>query len=173
MSLKWNGTALQRRDPNAEPEGEVDRPEDFDCHASLKILAKDCADILQRKYPGWRWAIGVNRLGHMLNIFNLTLHNQWGYTIRTMDIEHDPKRKACLIGGGEILERFGFRRGPVDWARVAQMKRDARGNGIPILSDLEHAAARKELRRRALSQAIQQGSTLILPDGRLAVGVAR
>lgn len=168
--MKWNSTALSRVDPTAEPEGEIFDPEKFDAHASLKLLAKDGMDVLQRKYPGWQWGLQINVRGRMVNVFNLTLHDTWGYTIRASEVEHDPTRHQFLVAGGEILERFGFPRGGIDWNRVAMMKRDARGRGIPILNDLEHAAARKELRKRKLDEALRLGHYMLV-DGRVVVGV--
>lgn len=160
--LKWNPRP-KHPDRIAEPEGEIEHPEQFDNRANLKNLAKDGMALLHKHYPGWRWAIQINEFGQMMNIFCLELHQSWAYTIRIREIEHDPTRHVFLIAGGEILERFGFQRGGIDYARLATMKRDPRGQGIPILSDLEHAAAKKARRKQKIRDAISAGRIRINP----------
>jgi hypothetical protein len=164
-TLKWNKPDRC----GGEPVGEISDPEEFDNHASLKILAKDGMALLHKHYPGWTWAIQINERGGMMNVFNFELHDTWGYTIRTIEAEHDPKRRVFLIAGGEILERFGFERKGIDYARLVQMKRDPRGMGIPILSDLEHAAARKTLKRRRIVEAIEGNNCITDAAGRVLV----
>jgi hypothetical protein len=159
--LKFNPT--KHRDALAEPEGEIDNAEDFDVHASLKILAKDGMAVLHERFPGWRWAIQINEFGRMMNLFNLDLHDTWGYTIRIMEIEHDPSRKIFVKAGTEILERFGMRAAGIDYAALSAMKRDPRGRGIPYLTDLDHAAARKAKRKRKIDEAISAGRIRINP----------
>lgn len=162
MNLKWN-VRPKHRDVNAEPEGEISHPEQFDEKAGLRILAKDGMALLEKHYPGWRWAIQINRFGRMMNIFNLDLHDAWAYTIRIMEIEHDPTRHVFLIAGGEILERFGFERKGIDYDKLAHMRRDLRGRGIPELTDLEHAAAKKARRMKKIAEALRAGRVRINP----------
>lgn len=158
-------------DPMMEPEGEIDQPDDFQNHGSLVTMVKAGMAALQSAYPGWQWGIQINERGGMVDLFNLTLHSIWGYRMRIVDIQCDPTSLVFMRAGGEILERFGMPRHGIDWNRVALMKRDARGHGIPILNDLEHAAARKELKRRRLSEAIQAGRTWTDEQGRTIIGV--
>lgn len=182
--LKWNVPTIMNkpahmrdsyRDALKEPEGNISDPEMFSNHASLKILAKDCMTKLQQHYPGWHWAIQINQFGGMLNIFCLDLHDTWAYTIRIIEVEHDPTRRRFLMAGGEVLERFGFRRGPVDWEKLAAMPRDLKGRGFPILSDLENASAKRARRKQKLDKAIAQamlsGQYFFGADGRVNVGV--
>lgn len=160
--LKWNARP-KHRDTIAEPEGDISNPEDFDTKAGLKNLAKDGMAVLQKHYPGWTWAIQINQFGRMMNIFCVELHDTWAYTIRISEIEHDPTRHAFLIAGGEILERFGFERKGIDYNKLALMRRDLRGRGIPELTDLEHAAAKKARKIKKVNEAISAGRIRINP----------
>jgi hypothetical protein len=160
--LKWNPRPTVR-DRIGEAEGEINNAEKFDVKAGLKILAKDGMALLQQHYPGWTWAIQINQFGRMMNIFCLELHLTWGYTIRIMEAEHDPTRAIFIKAGGEILERFKMPRAGIDYARLMLMKRDSRGQGIPILSDLEHAAAKKAKKKHKIADAIAAGRVRINP----------
>jgi hypothetical protein len=168
--LKWNAP-VRPDGPAGEPEGLIFHPDMFDNHASLVILAKDVMDLLHRHYPGHAWAVQINEFGRMLNIFNTLLHPVWGYTIRASDIMDDPRREKAVLAGGEILERFGLKRGMLDMEAYNALPKDPRGNCFPILSGLETAAAKKELRKRALDEAIDAGRTFIDEQGRVIVGV--
>jgi len=128
-------------DANAEPEGRVDNPNDLsnDYHASTKILTKDIGAILVKHYPGWDWVVQVNEIGQMIEIFNYHCHTKYAYRIRMVDIMNDPLRRLAVVGGGEILERFGLPRGGFGaeaQAMVAFAYRDVHGNLIPDISDL-------------------------------------
>lgn len=160
--LKWNPRP-QLRDKHAEPEGEIAHPEMFHNHASLKIMAKDAMAVLHKHYPGWTWAIQINQFGGMMNVFCAELHDTWAYSLRICDFEHDPTRHVFIVAGGEILERFGFKAGAIDYARLALMPRDPRGRGIPILSDLEHASAKRAKKKRKIAEAIKAGRVRINP----------
>lgn len=160
--MKWNPSG-NRRERVAEPEGEISDPEKFDNHASLKILAKDGMALLEKHYPGWQWAIQINEFGGMMSIFNLHLHDAWGYTMRIIEIEHDPTRSIFVKGGGELLERFKMPRGRIDYAALVNMERDIRGRGIPHLSDLEHASAKRMRRKKKIDEALRHGRVRVNP----------
>ena len=168
-TLKWNRPI--RPDGVGEAEGEVDHPDEFDAHSSLRIVAKEGMNLLQLHYPGHLWAIQINVFGRMFNIFNHALHDMWGYTIRADEVEHEPTRRRFVTAGGELLERFGLRRGRFNIDEYARLRKDIRGRCIPILNDLEHAAAKKELRKRAIVEAIEQGNTIVDSRGRTLVHV--
>lgn len=132
-----------KRDPHGEPEGVVGSPKQLDqhYHASTVILCKDIADLLVKRYPGWSWAVQPDDRGGIINIFNLHLHPEYGYTIRMVDIQNDPSRRCAIAGGHEILRRF---RMPdrMDPHQLAEAPRDMHGNCIPDISDLPNRKAR-------------------------------
>jgi hypothetical protein len=167
--IKWN------RDPAGEPEGEITHPDLFQNHASLVIVAKEGMKYLVAAYPGHMWAIQINQFGRMFNIFNHCFHDIWGYTIRADEVEHDVTRKRFITAGGELLERFGHPRGKFDIDVWAKLPKDAKGNTIPIINDLEHAAARSTMRKRNLAAkidaAIEQGHCIVDAQGRTLVNI--
>lgn len=167
--LRWNPNP--NPDALAEPQGEISHPEEFQNHASLKIVAKDGMRILQKHYPGHMWAIQINERGRMFNVFNHALHDVWGYTIRADEVEHDPKRRKFLVAGGEILERFCLRPGKFDVHAYAALPKDIKGRCIPIIDDLEHQAARKEIRKRKLVAALEAQQYITDSNGRILVAV--
>jgi hypothetical protein len=171
-TLKWNNP---RPDPAGEPEGEITHPDMFDNHASLVIVAKEGMKFLVQAYPGHMWAIQINERGRMFNIFNHHFHDIWGYTIRADEVEHDITRRRFITAGGELLERFGHPRGHLDLDLWATLPKDAKGNCLPILSDLEHAAARKVLRKRTLDEkidrALREGRSFVDAQGRTLVSI--
>lgn len=173
MQLKWNTTKQENplRDTGGSPEGEITDPNDFVEHSSLVVAAKEGANALNSKYPGWLWAIQINAKGRVFHLFNHALHDQWGYLLHADDLEHGNARKAFIKAGGEILERFGLPRAGMNPQRLAAVPRDLRGRAIPIIDDLRHAAARKEMQKRKLIKAIEQGHVIQGADGSVLVGV--
>lgn len=91
------------------------------------------ADILMNNFPDWPWAIEPDQNGGIINVFNLALHDQWGFTIRTEEIQNDPKRRLAYRAGREILELFGLEargRKRQENALMA-LKRDRNGQAVP------------------------------------------
>ncbi len=169
--FKWQKNRPVRPDPVGEPEGEIDNPNEFDNHSSLVAVAKDGMNQLALHYPGHLWAIQINERGRMFNIFNHALHDQWGYTIRASEVVHQETRRAFIKAGGEILERFGLSRGRFKLHEYAALKKDPRGRCVPVhLSDLEIDAAKKEIRKRKIAEAIAAGRVADL-NGQTIVGV--
>lgn len=112
-------TESQRLDRQADPDGYVSSPEDLQCRASTVILVKQIADLLERHYPGWLWAVNPDERGGCITIRSLRISGQWGYLIHTKNIQNDPQLKLALFGAGEILERAGQKRGPYSYSRWA------------------------------------------------------
>ena len=86
----------------------------FDGHtydANDEILAKRCADLLNKHYPGHLWAVNVNATpsGGCLFIKNFSISFRYGYTLHINKL--DPELKKVLRAGGEILERAKMKRG--------------------------------------------------------------
>lgn len=122
-------------------------PRKIKAHASLIILSKDVAEILVTNFPGWLWAVQPDQDGMVINIFNHHLHDEWGYTIRTVEIHNDPKRRLAYTAGREILTRFGLEPRGLGAQKdtYAMLKRDAKGKVIPV-------HARDRMTRQQLEQ---------------------
>lgn len=147
-------------DPYGEPEGLITDPKHFheSYHGSTEIICKDIAEILCKRYPDWLWAIQPQEFGRVINIFNLHLHTEFGYTIRMKDIMDDPKRKQAVAAGHDILRRFKM---PDRFSAgaVREMPRDARGNGIPDISDFKN---RKMIRDTEIARKLDSGEWMIV-----------
>lgn len=163
--MKWNPPAYGAINPDSagEPEGEVDHPDKIQARGLLVNLARDGMALLHKHYPGWQWAIQINQFGGMMNVFNLHLHDTWGYAIRIIEAERDPSRNIFVKAGGEILERFKMPRAGISMSRLMAMKRDHRGRGVPHLSDLEHASAQRMRRQKRISEALMSGRVRVNP----------
>ena len=81
-------------------------------NAQMHLIAKMAAGLLSRHYPSHLWAVGWAP-GRTLVIKNMAIEDgRYGYTVdaaraaTTSELEH-----AIVIGGGELLERCGVRRG--------------------------------------------------------------
>jgi len=74
-------------------------------------MAKDIADTLFEKYPGYMW--GVNVKSGVAVIKCLNVSSLWGYILKYKDIAHDAtfRRREVIKAGGEILERAKLARG--------------------------------------------------------------
>ena len=155
-----NKRRVGKLDPHGEPEGVINNPKDFDksYHGSTEILCKDIADILTKRFPMWLWAVQPQEFGKVINVFNLNLHTEFGYTIRMVDIMNDPKRKEAFKAGYEILRRFSMP-DRFNAARVQEMPRDARGQGIPDISDF---ADKKMIRDTEVARKLDSGEWMIV-----------
>lgn len=112
----------------------VASPRQLEIHASLRILVKDIAAILEKHFPEWMWMIEPDQKGQVINIFNNHLHNEWGYTIRTIEIHNDPKRRLAYRAGREILERFGMEPRGIrpQIGTLEKAPRDSHGRVMPV-----------------------------------------
>ena len=155
-----------KKDQHGEPEGVVTHPDQLSqhYHSSTVILCKDIADLLVRHYPDWAWAVQPDEFGQVINIFNLNLHSEYGYTIRMVDIMHDPSRKQAVRAGGEILKRFRMPR-RMNRELLASAPRDARGMCIPDISDFKSKKAKMDA-EIAMGLATGKMEIVETPDGK-------
>ena len=74
-------------------------------------MAKDIAETLFIKYPGYMW--GVNVKSGIAIIKCLNVSSLWGFVLKYKDISHDAgfRQKEVIRAGGEILERAKLERG--------------------------------------------------------------
>lgn len=94
------------------------------------LMAKQVAETLMRHYPSPHlWAVTCEGRTGIITIKNLLLSGTWGYVL------HIPKvysasalADAAMRAGGEILERFGMRRGQFNEAYYAALKTNRAGD---------------------------------------------
>lgn len=96
-------------------------------------LAKQIYDILWEIYPGHPWAISANhRQGNGTADIRLLYPNkegqiyQFGFKLHIGKLDASRIRKKAMIAGGELLERYGLRRGGANQHSAL----DARDNGL-------------------------------------------
>jgi len=65
-------------------------------------VAKNVAEHLEKKYPGWLWAVHV--MDGLVVVKCMKLSGNWGFVLHEDKIDND--YKAVTLAGGEILERF-------------------------------------------------------------------
>ena len=92
---------------------EVTSPDDPE-NSQMELLAKLAAQTLTTHYPAHLWAVGWAP-GMTLIIKNMGMDARYGFTIDAAkahsitQLEH-----AVMMGGGELLERMGVKRGAWD-----------------------------------------------------------
>ena len=69
--------------------------------------AKNTAEMLEKKYPGWLWA--VHTMDGVVVVKSMRLSGNWGFVLHESKIDND--YKAVVNAGGEMLERFRMSRG--------------------------------------------------------------
>lgn len=164
------GRSLTGYDPNGEAEGFVDHPSDLQVGAGTELVCKDIADLLVKHYPGFQWAIQPSEFGGVFNIYCLNFSGRYGYRIRMADIVNDAKRREAVRAGGEILKRFGYHGSSFRPELMAEIKRNAKGEAIPNLSDKKNDRFKK---RAELELALATGRAHIIgtKDGMQVVQV--
>ena len=79
--------------------------------SQMELIAKLAAKKLGESYPEHLWAVGWAP-GMTLVIKNMAMDGRYGYTIdaaRAATVSE--LERAIMMGGGELLERMGMRRG--------------------------------------------------------------
>ena len=100
---------------------EVEKNEDFNIHDYT--LAKNIAEHLEKKYPGWLWAVHV--MDGVVGVKSMRLSGNWGFVLHEDKI--DKNYKVVTNAGGEILERFRQQRGQFNNTLYNDLKMDDRG----------------------------------------------
>ena len=75
--------------------------------ASDYTRAKNVAEVLENKYPGWLWA--VHTMDGVVVVKSMRLSGNWGFVLHDDKIDND--YKSVIHAGGEMLERFKMSRG--------------------------------------------------------------
>lgn len=104
-----------------------------DIPANDLVLAKEMADTLHRKYPGYMWAVAVQGDQGIADIRNLTLSGDYGYRLLLTKMYSMSEFLARVTrAGGEILERYRLSRGAANEKQIQELPRNWRGE---ILGD--------------------------------------
>jgi hypothetical protein len=98
---------------------EIEKNEDFDIHDYT--LAKNVAEHLEKKYPGWLWAVHV--MDGVVGVKSMRLSGNWGFILHEDKI--DKNYKVVTNAGGEILERFRQQRGTFSNTLYNDLKMDS------------------------------------------------
>lgn len=82
------------------------------------ILARNVAEHLEKKYPGWLWGVTVDQ--GVVDVRSMRCSGAWGFRMLAEKIDND--YAVVTRAGGEILERFRasrtrFRDGSMDNSR--------------------------------------------------------
>jgi len=100
---------------------ELEKAEKFDVHDYT--LAKNVAEKLEEKYPGWLWAVHV--MDGVVGVKSMRLSGQWGFILHADKIDND--YRAVVNAGGEILERYRQHRGKFNQTKYADLEMDKHG----------------------------------------------
>jgi hypothetical protein len=100
---------------------EVEKSEEFDIHDYT--LAKNVAEHLEKKYPGWLWAVHV--MDGVVGVKSMRLSGNWGFILHEDKI--DKNYKSVTNAGGEILERYNQQRGRFGSTLYNELKIDSKG----------------------------------------------
>lgn len=82
-------------------------------------MAKDIADTLFEKYPGYMWGVAVRSGVAVIKCLNVS--SLYGYVLKYADIKDDAnyRKKEVIKAGGEILERARMHRGEREFGSKA------------------------------------------------------
>jgi hypothetical protein len=82
--------------------------------------AKNVAEHLEKKYPGWLWA--VNTMDGVVTVKSMLLSGNWGFVLHEDKIDND--YKSVTLAGGEILERYKQHRSKFNQDRYMDLTMD-------------------------------------------------
>lgn len=102
--------------------------------AQQEEVERKTGQYLASLYPGYHWQTDCDFFAGVLNVKNLTLHGEWGFTILLKDLMNDPDMETVMRAGGELLERCNLPRTfrPEDFKQ--RVNKDVRGNVIGDVS---------------------------------------
>ena len=86
-------------------------------------LAKNVAEHLEKKYPGWLWAVHV--MDGVVGVKSMRLSGNWGFILHEDKIDND--YKAVTRAGGEILERYRQSTNGFNQTKYNDLEMDHRG----------------------------------------------
>jgi len=88
----------------------------------MELIAKLAAQKLSQHYPAHVWMVGWAP-GMTLVIKNMAMDARYGYTVDAARAHSiSDLERAIMMGGGELLERMGMKRGAWDGEMPAQLQ---------------------------------------------------
>lgn len=136
-------------------------PNQLQVNASLANLTKRYGEALEKHYPGWMWMINPDQDGGVMYIYSLRISGEWGYTLKTGEVQNDAHEKHAIMAGGEILDRYNIPRGKYKRECLQGKMQDLRGNFIPDVTD-RLSVEQKKIRDRRFAQAVQEGKAEVM-----------
>ena len=91
--------------------------------AADHTTAKNIAEHLEKKYPGWLWAVHV--MDGLIAVKSMRLSGNWGFVLHEDKIDND--YKAVTNAGGEILERYRQSTNGFNQTKYNDLEMDHRG----------------------------------------------
>ena len=91
--------------------------------AADHTTAKNVAEHLEKKYPGWLWAVHV--MDGLIAVKSMRLSGNWGFVLHEDKIDND--YKAVTNAGGEILERYRQSTNGFNQTKSNDLEMDHRG----------------------------------------------
>ena len=85
--------------------------------------AKNVAEHLDKKYPGWLWAVHV--MDGVVVVKSMLLSGNWGFVLQEDQIDND--YRAVTLAGGEILERYKQKTNGFNQERYMDLTMDYKG----------------------------------------------
>ena len=87
------------------------------------MVAKNVAEHLDKKYPGWLWAVHV--MEGVVVVKSMLLSGNWGFVLHEDKIDND--YIAVTNAGGEILERYRQHRSKFNPDTYMELEMDNKG----------------------------------------------
>ena len=97
---------------------DIEKAQTFDLNDH--ILAKNVSEVLDKKYPGWLWAVHV--MDGVVSVKSMRLSGNWGFILHADKIDND--YKSVVNAGGEILERYRQNRGKFNQTKYDDLEMD-------------------------------------------------
>lgn len=89
-------------------------------------MCKGFGAFITALYPGYVWLVGMR--DDMVHVQNMNLNKKQGFVMHLSDIDVDGK--ALMRAAGELLERYGMKRGKR--GDMSHLKRDIRGDAFQV-----------------------------------------
>jgi hypothetical protein len=86
-------------------------------------IAKQLGTALVKAYPGYEWSVHVDAIGGVICVVNPSVSTLKGYHLHMKGDTVQDLQIRAVEAGGEILERYGLRRGKVDVAAIENLDR--------------------------------------------------
>lgn len=95
-----------------------------------EAISREIAECLEKHYPGHAWGVRADVEQGIVQVFNLRLSGQWGFTLHIDDLQHDPSMRLTIKAGGELLERYNLSRGGAVEHQYRDINFDFKGDAV-------------------------------------------